>query len=423
MKEAPYFFGEDAGVADEVVNTGDPSRLPGAKYPLLARDENRALAAKAASGDAQALDLVLRHNMRLIYSVARSYPWSGIPIEDLVQEGVIGFMKAIEKFEVERGMAVSTYATWWVRQAISAYIVDNGKPIRLPKGIHATIQQIRKTQEKLLLAGTVPTDKGVARKLGITERQVISALRASRQNTPMVSLDDQIPDRRGGKSRSFGEMMVDSQAIDPKIAWMAKSQLTEFVQQVRDLADSIRKNVGGRAYQVFVHRYGISSDRTRYTLEATGEKMAITRERVRQIERELWRKRMAINRSTPLLKEKDFLRMLDSLSDLEELAQVEVDWGQILISETSLARCQLARASIEMLVASIKEGTGERDYLIFCGYYGLGQPKKNRKELAGVNGISSEYVYQVVHKLWEQMTSWSKYFNEKNLVSWLRMTT
>lgn len=422
MKEAPDFFGEDAGVADHAVNTGDSPRLPDPKYPLLSRDENRALAAKAAAGDSQALDLVLRHNMRLIYSVARSYPWSGIPIEDLVQEGVIGFMKAIEKFEVGRGMAVSTYATWWVRQAIGAAILDNGT-IRLPRGIQATIRQIRKTQEKLLLAGTVPTNKEVARKLGITERQVISALKAFRQRTAVISLDDQTPDRGDGKGRLFGEMMVDSQTVSPEIAWMAKSRLTEFVQQVRDLADSIRKNVGDRAYQVFVHRYGINSDRTRYTLEATGEKLAITRERVRQIERELWRKRMAINRTAPLLEEKDFLQMLDSLSDLEELSQVEVDWGQILISETSLARCQLARASIEMLVASIKEGTGERDYLIFCGYYGLGQPKKNRKELAGVNGISSEYVYQVVHKLWEQMTSWSKYFNEKNLASWLRMTT
>lgn len=413
-----------------------PSLFPIEKYPILPREENRQLAARARAGDPRALDLVVRHNMRLIYKVARRFRWSRIPFEDLVQEGVIGFMRAVALFEVERGLALTTYALWWVRQAISRFVCDNGQLIQLPTYLQERIRQILETQEELLLAGVVSTDDAVAKALGITEAQVGRALDALRRGTTMVSLDDAVPSRRTGENREYSEVVADRRIARPEVVWEAKAEIMRFMKQSRALDRLIYTRMGEQGRQVLRCRYGFNPQRIRHTLESTGQHVGgVTRERVRQIETGIWK--VAGTARNPDIPAKDeFLRVLDGLPDLEELAQVMVDWEQVFAGTDHLykalqtgsvqapseviaeARIELARAHIEMLKAQVKAVVSDRYYQMFCGYYGLGQSREGREELALRFEMTVVKVRNAIQAVWGELPR--KHFDRQRLLGWLK---
>lgn len=217
-----------------------------------------------------AQEKILLANTRLVLSVAKRYTGRGIPLLDLVQEGIIGLMRATKKFEPERGNRFSTYATWWIRQAITRSIDNNARIIRLPVHKNIEINKVAYTRNELMQEfGREPTEDEIAEVLEMTPQQVLETMRISQ--TP-ISLE--LP-QDDDENRTLADLIPDDEASSPE------ESTTEVIiqEQIKDLLDELPM----REARVIMLRYGFQDGRT-YTLQEVGDAMGITRERVRQIE-------------------------------------------------------------------------------------------------------------------------------------------
>ncbi len=246
------------------------------RIPLLkAKDEVR-LAKAIERGDETARQQLINSNLRLVVSVAKKYTGHTIPLIDLIQEGNGGLMRAAEKFDWRRGFKFSTYATWWIRQAITRSIAEQSRTIRLPVHTHEKLAKSARIRRDLhLQLGREPTDREIADELGITEGQMIELNQAAR--TP-ISLETPIGDE--GDS-SFGDLIPDEDAAEPLEA-AANTMLVEHLNSALGKLDA-------REQEVLRLRYGIDGEAPR-TLEQIGERFQLTRERIRQIEWKALRK-------------------------------------------------------------------------------------------------------------------------------------
>jgi RNA polymerase primary sigma factor len=217
-----------------------------------------------------AQEKILLANTRLVLSVAKRYTGRGIPLLDLVQEGIIGLMRATKKFEPERGNRFSTYATWWIRQAITRSIDNNARIIRLPVHKNIEINKVSYTRNELMQEfGREPTEEEIAEVLEMTPQQVLETMRISQ--TP-ISLE--LP-QDDDENRTLADLIPDDEASTPE------ESTTEIImqEQIKDVLDELPM----REARVLMLRYGFQDGRT-YTLQEVGDAMGITRERVRQIE-------------------------------------------------------------------------------------------------------------------------------------------
>ena len=246
------------------------------RIPLLkAKDEVR-LAKAIERGDERARQQLINSNLRLVVSVAKKYTGHSIPLIDLIQEGNGGLMRAAEKFDWRRGFKFSTYATWWIRQAITRSIAEQSRTIRLPVHTHEKLAKSARIRRDLQLKlGREPTDREIADELGITEGQMIELNQAAR--TP-ISLETPIGDE--GDS-AFGDLIPDEDAEEPLEA-AADTMLVEHLNSALGKLDA-------REQEVLRLRYGIDGEAPR-TLEQIGERFQLTRERIRQIEWKALRK-------------------------------------------------------------------------------------------------------------------------------------
>ncbi len=275
------------------VNINDPVRMylkEIGKIPLLTSDEEAEISKKVASGDEEARNKLAESNLRLVVSIAKRYVGRGLLFLDLIQEGNIGLMKAVEKFDYDKGFKFSTYATWWIRQAITRALADQARTIRVPVHMVETINKMARIERQLTLElNREPTEEEIAKKMGITVEKVREVDKI-RQDP--VSLETPIGEE---EDSHLGDFVPDESSLSPE-EYATNEILKEEIQEV--LA-----TLQPREQQVLELRFGLK-DGTCYTLEEVGKKFNVTRERIRQIEAKALRKLRHPSRAKKL---KDFM--------------------------------------------------------------------------------------------------------------------
>ena len=277
----------------EGVSLEDPVRMylkEIGNIPLLTVEEEVFLAQRIEKGDEQARQQLIEANLRLVVSIAKKYVGRGMSFLDLIQEGNMGLMKAVEKFDYKKGNKFSTYSTWWIRQAITRGIADTAKTIRVPVHMVETINKTLRTSRMLLQElGREPTNEEIAERMGMSIAKIDEILKTSRDP---VSLDSPIGEEEDSQ---LGDFIKDESSLSP----MDSASFSMLKEELDTAMDSLTD----RERKVIRLRFGLDDGKTR-TLEEVGREFDVTRERIRQIEAKALRKLRHPSRSRKL---KDFL--------------------------------------------------------------------------------------------------------------------
>ena len=283
----------DVALAAEGINIDDPVKVylkEIGRVPLLSADEEIDLALRMSQGDVEARKRLSEANLRLVVSIAKRYVGRGMQFLDLIQEGNLGLIKAVEKFDPTQGFKFSTYATWWIRQAITRAIADQARTIRIPVHMVETINKVKKVSSQLLHKnGHEPTAEEISVELDMPVDKVREIMRVAQEP---VSLETPIGEE---EDSHLGDFIPDDEAPAPADAAshiLLKEQLSDVLQTLTP-----------REEKVLRLRFGLEDGRSR-TLEEVGKEFNVTRERIRQIEAKALRKLRHPSRSKRL---KDFL--------------------------------------------------------------------------------------------------------------------
>ncbi len=242
-----------------------------ARYPLLKAEEEVELAKKAEKGDEETRERLILSNLRLVISIARRYQGRGLDLEDLIGEGHRGLIRAVEKFDWRKGYKFSTYATWWIRQAITRAIADYARTIRIPVHVIETLNKLSAAEQKLREElQRDPTNEELAKATDLSVAR-IDQLHKIRQD--VISLETPIGDEEEGAT--LGDMIANQDTPTPQEA-TTKTLLREDVRRMLAVLNP-------REQKVIAMRYGLENGRPR-TLEEVGQELGVTRERIRQIE-------------------------------------------------------------------------------------------------------------------------------------------
>ena len=283
----------EPGVGADGVTIDDPVKVylkEIGRVPLLTPEEEVSLAVRISDGDEAAKKRLSEANLRLVVSIAKRYLGRGMQFLDLIQEGNLGLIKAVEKFDYTKGFKFSTYATWWIRQAITRAIADQARTIRIPVHMVETINKVKKVSSQLLHAnGREPSAEEVAEELEMPVEKVREIMRVAQEP---VSLETPIGEE---EDSHLGDFIPDDDAPAPADA----ASHTLLKETLNNVLDSLTE----REREVLRLRFGLDDGRSR-TLEEVGKEFKVTRERIRQIEAKALRKLRHPSRSKKL---KDFL--------------------------------------------------------------------------------------------------------------------
>ena len=277
----------------ETLNVDDPVRMflkEIGKIPLLSLEEETELAFKMVEGDKEAKKILVESNLRLVVSIAKRYIGRGMHFLDLIQEGNLGLIKAVDKFDPSKGYKFSTYATWWIRQAITRSIADQARTIRIPVHMVETINRLIRTSRHLLqVMGREPTPEEIAVEMEMPVEKVREILKIAQEP---ISLETPVGEE---EDSNIGNFIPDDDAPSPS------DQAADVL--LREQIEDVMETLTPREAKVLRLRFGLEDGRTR-TLEEVGKEFMVTRERIRQIEAKALRKLRHPSRSKRL---KDFM--------------------------------------------------------------------------------------------------------------------
>ena len=241
-----------------------------AKIPLLTSQDERRLARRTQEGDPEARRMLIVSNLRLVVSIAKKYVYYGLPLLDLIEEGNIGLMKAAERFDPERGCKFSTYATWWIRQAVARSLSNHGRTVRVPVYVTDSITKFKKVSEQLQIKlGRPPEIEEVAKEMEVKLNEAKKIQRFVNDVTSLEKLESTDTDDGRDMAERF-----QSKKAEPEIVQF------ELDQQMEELFKELTEREAG----IVKYRYGITDGKA-HTLEQTGKQFNLTRERIRQIEK------------------------------------------------------------------------------------------------------------------------------------------
>ncbi len=241
------------------------------KIPLLSTSEELRLARRARAGDKEARHKLIVSNLRLVVSIAKKYLYYGLPLLDLIEEGNLGLMKAVARYDPTRGCKFSTYATWWIRQAVTRSLSNHGRTVRIPVYVTDNVARYKKTLEELYIrTGRYPDTEEVAEAMGIKLAEAKRLREFVEDVSPLDKLDTTDTDEGRGVPESIEPPRMDKAIVQ-----------LELDQQMEELMGQLTP----REANILRYRYGLTDGRA-HTLEETGREFKLTRERIRQIEKD-----------------------------------------------------------------------------------------------------------------------------------------